>query len=396
MIVNGLASGSIRNEDSLVEMRQFLHILKIPLKPCPRVIHVAGTKGKGTTCACLEALFRSSGMKTGLFTSPHLISPTERIRINGRSVCEDVFASTFFQIKDKLGKESNELGYFRMLTLIAWKIFHEANLDIAIVEVGIGGRYDSTNVLVDPDACVITALALDHIDILGNNIASIAWHKAGIIKPRTKVFTVQQSSKAMDVICQEVNLSQADIKVVTSNPELDFLNHPKSLNASLAIDVFRELRKCDLSFGTILSKVKWYGRQQQIDLESDSWFLDGAHTLESISTAVYWYTRLSMRRGKVLAFHCSADRDYKALLSPLLAIQWSKAYFVVPKSSDSSALNGHQEMAIWFQTVTKYESTAACSMSNLTIPINSDILVTGSLHLVGDALDYLDQDLTQI
>lgn len=174
-------------------------------------IHIAGTKGKGSTCAIIERIlsqYRISGrpLKTGLYSSPHLMEVRERIRINGEPISKDLFAKYFFEIWDRLeeskglgeasrkdgiaqqlgadktGPAWDKPGYFRYLTLMAFHVFLREEVDVGIFEVGVGGRYDSTNVLENPLVTGITSLGYDHQGILGKTLAEIAWHKAGIFK----------------------------------------------------------------------------------------------------------------------------------------------------------------------------------------------------------------------
>jgi folylpolyglutamate synthase len=183
----GLASGTLKNEHSLGLMRSYLDSLGITQADLERlrVIQVAGSKGKGSTCGYLERLFGASGKRTGLFTSPHLVSPRERIRVNGQDISEADFASSFFHVHDTLTAAGIRLpGFFPFLTLMAFYTFTQLALDVAIIEVGIGGRFDSTNIVDRPSVAVITSLALEHTNMLGNSIDQIAWHKSGIIKVR--------------------------------------------------------------------------------------------------------------------------------------------------------------------------------------------------------------------
>ena len=188
--INAAASGW---EQTVEEMRRFLDCLAIPYvssPSSPQVLHVTGTKGKGSTTCMAEVIARRKlGRKTGMFTSPHLVSPRERIRINGLPVSEAKFAAAYWHVYDTL--ESSELGhpkYFRFLTLLALYIFDAhrfsdgSKIDTVLLEVGIGGRYDATNVYTAPTACAITTLDLDHTRVLGDTLEKIAWEKGGIIK----------------------------------------------------------------------------------------------------------------------------------------------------------------------------------------------------------------------
>lgn len=154
-----------------------------------KVIHVSGTKGKGSTCAFTESILRHHGLKTGFYSSPHLVSATERIRIDGRPLSQEKFAKYFWQVYDKVVKDQDDKpAYFKFLTILAFNVFIKENVDVAVIEVGIGGAFDSTNVVDRPIAVGITLLDYDHVKVLGNSIEEIAWHKAGIMKPGTLAF----------------------------------------------------------------------------------------------------------------------------------------------------------------------------------------------------------------
>ena len=149
------------------------------------VIHVAGTKGKGSTCALTESILRQRGLKTGLFTSPHMVSFRERIRINGEPLSKEKFAKHFWKVYDRIVAPNDPYdrpSYFQLLTILALNIFWDEGVDVAVMEVGVGGRFDATNIIRSPIVCGITTLDIDHTGSLGNTIEEIALHKAGIMK----------------------------------------------------------------------------------------------------------------------------------------------------------------------------------------------------------------------
>ncbi len=143
-----------------------------------KTVHVTGTNGKGSVCAIFEAAARAAGLKTGLFISPHLVSLTERIQLGGEPVSEETFAALF----DEVFRAGPELGFFELLTCMAFLCFDREKTDLAVIEVGIGGRWDTTNVLPKPELCVITSVDYDHKRYLGKTLAEIAFQKAGIVK----------------------------------------------------------------------------------------------------------------------------------------------------------------------------------------------------------------------
>ncbi|NLE02707.1 MAG: bifunctional folylpolyglutamate synthase/dihydrofolate synthase, partial [Fibrobacter sp.] len=152
--------------------------------------HVAGTNGKGSTCSFIESVLRASGFKTGLYTSPHILRFEERFRVNGEIVTEDKWLSVYKDIHDKL--DIYNLTFFEASTLIAFELFKRENVDWAVFETGLGGRLDATNIIM-PQVSVITRIAMDHMDLLGNTLADIAKEKFGIIKKDTSVVCAENS-----------------------------------------------------------------------------------------------------------------------------------------------------------------------------------------------------------
>ena len=185
-----------------------------------QLVHVAGTKGKGSTCAMLESILRNCGYRTGLFTSPHLIDVRERIRVNGGLVDKSVFLEHFWHCHDELqAKATADIGvpgYFRFMTLLALRIFEASGLDVSILEVGIGGRLDATNVIRDPVVCGITSLGMDHMEMLGNSIDLIAKEKAGIMKNGRPVFSSPQLSEAADALREKARAVGAPLQFTPS------------------------------------------------------------------------------------------------------------------------------------------------------------------------------------
>src|SRR5689334_3867501 len=192
------------NKFDLAHMRVLLEALEHPEKRFPAVL-IAGTNGKGSTAATLAAILQASGLRTGLYTSPHLVTINERIRINRAAIGDDEFAL----LHDMVDRTAERLvgegelpwhpSFFEMLTAIAFEYFAREKVDIAVLEVGMGGRLDATNV-VEPRISVITDVSLDHQKYLGNTVAEIAREKAGIIRDSGTVVTLPQQPAANDVI----------------------------------------------------------------------------------------------------------------------------------------------------------------------------------------------------
>ncbi|KAL3872301.1 hypothetical protein ACJMK2_040234 [Sinanodonta woodiana] len=344
-----------------------------------KIIHVSGTKGKGSTCAFCESILLHHGYKTGFYSSPHLIEVRERIHINGQPLDRDRFTSYFWDVYNKLDTtkaehENSMPGYFAFLTVMAFHVFLQEKVDVGIIEVGIGGQYDSTNVIQNPIACGVTSLGLDHTSILGNTVDKIAWHKAGIFKPGVPAVTAPQPELAMNVLkerAKEIGChlhTCPDIKEYDAQGrelQLGIKGEMQSVNASLALQLCNiwlgkvkrnhengiaktiscradaeEMPK-DYSFPLTeqmlqgLSACRWAGRNQTIKAQDVTYYLDGAHTLESIQQCVNWFREdaeeekkvLRKRILKVLIFNTTGDRDSYTLLKPLKTCDFDLVVF---------------------------------------------------------------------
>jgi folylpolyglutamate synthase len=202
------------NETSLPEMREWLRRINYSTSDLNKLnmIHVTGTKGKGSTCAFVSSILQHlyPSKRVGLFTSPHLKAVNERIQVNSTPIKEDLFARYFWDVWDRLERSAVVEGldkerkpvYFRFLTLMAWHAFLDLGVDTAVFEVGVGGEYDSTNIVEKPTATGVTSLGIDHVTVLGNTLESIAWHKGGIYKQGVAALTVDQPAGALEVLRQ--------------------------------------------------------------------------------------------------------------------------------------------------------------------------------------------------
>ncbi|RDL37963.1 uncharacterized protein BP5553_05396 [Venustampulla echinocandica] len=260
-------AAGIKLDDTVVEqMRAWLR--RIGHKPSDldrlNVVHVAGTKGKGTTCAFVNSILtrcsKTLGVpaKVGLYTSPHLCSVRERIRINSEPLTEAQFTKYFFEVWNSLEKTAKRQGldpalkpvYFRFLTLVSFHAFLREGVDTAVYEAGVGGELDSTNVFERPAATGITTLGIDHVESLGETIDKIAWHKAGILKTGSPAFSVRQLPGAETVLRERAEEKGVRIQWVDPNPGLqnvkikpaeDFQVKNASLAVALTTTVLKKL-----------------------------------------------------------------------------------------------------------------------------------------------------------
>lgn len=245
---NGTSAVNGQNQ-KLDRMLRYIKILGLEEKIAGlKIIHVAGTKGKGSTCAFCEAILRECGFRTGLFTSPHLIDVRERYRLDGMDICQENFLQYFWdcwnQLKANISEDLPMPPLFQFLTVLAFKIFVSEKVDVAIIEVGLGGKLDSTNVIKEPIVCGITSLGMDHMETLGDTLGQIASHKAGILKPQIPGFSVPQLSEAMEVLQERANELMIPLEVVApltleklNGTRLSLSGDHQLSNAALAVSL---------------------------------------------------------------------------------------------------------------------------------------------------------------
>ncbi|KAI9656232.1 MAG: Folylpolyglutamate synthetase [Bathelium mastoideum] len=290
-------------------------------------IHIAGTKGKGSTSAMVSSIlsqYKAEGVnKVGLYTSPHLRFVRERIQINNEPLSESSFAKYFFEVWDALEDAARKAGhpdpqdpstkpvYFRLLTLMALHTYLKEQVDTAIIECGVGGEYDSTNIFEYPSVTGVTSLGIDHTAMLGDTIEQIAWHKGGIFKEWVPAYTVPQPGNALEVLKQRAKERYTHLYVVEPHPGLNHIRlgldaEFQKTNASLAIYLAADylsrssLLYCphpsELSswplpheFVRGLEQVRWPGRCEIRREQNLTWYIDGAHTGESIAHTASWF-----------------------------------------------------------------------------------------------------------
>lgn len=283
------------------------------------MIHVAGTKGKGSTCAFAESLLRAYGQrtgfprKTGLYTSPHLLRPEERIRINFEPLDERRFAKYFFEVWDKLSELDDLPRYLQLFALLATHVFVREGVEAAIYETHHGGEYDATNFFHRPVATIVTPLGMDHAKQLGPTLNNIAWHKAGIFKTGALAFSAAQEPGPADVLRNRAEEKGVDLRFVSDEPDLpkDSLQLKPDVqrgNCAVALACVRafiaathrteSLQPEDIHQG--VASFAWLGRFQYVREGDLHWFLDGAHNEMSVVEAAKWFIEASAVIGYVM------------------------------------------------------------------------------------------------
>ena len=413
------------------------------------VIHIAGTKGKGSTCAFTDSFLRAHGQrtgypcKTGLYTSPHLISPEERIRIDSKPLEPAVFAKYFFEIYDRLpqlslaydpSKPVLERGprYLQFFALLAIHVFVREKVDVAVFETHNGGEYDATNIVQKPVVTAITSLGMDHVEMLGPSIDDIAWHKSGIYKPGSVALSTTQDSASAEVLKNRAREKGEVVRFVDKDQRLPIhmiqLKPPvQKTNASLAVacvEAFLErkpnkailsLTADDLYLG--VKQWSWPGRFQIVSDGNQTWFLDAAHNQMSVSIAAQWFADSTANTHgtttRILVFsHISELRDAMGVLKSLAkalqqcSIRIQHAIFTtydeseekqssVPARDPSSF---HEiwsgmfpESQIWDEPTVRGAIARVRNLSNEYSESSMQTFITGSQHLVGPALRTLQE-----
>jgi folylpolyglutamate synthase len=252
----------------------------------------------------VESFLRHKGLKTGLYTSPHLVVQNERIRINFEPLQEDKFAKYFFDVYEGLGlsEEITSPRYLQLLALMSFHVFVKEEVDVAIYETHHGGQYDATNVIPRPLVSAITPIGMDHIAQLGPSIENIAWHKAGIIKAGAPALSAPQPAEVVKVLQDRAAEKETSVEFVQPRHDLDGTGLPElqQQNCSLAIAIsdcvlikrqLGALSRQDVVGA--MNQFRWPGRFQIIPRSDGTWFLDGAHNDLSIERSAEWFSEVS-------------------------------------------------------------------------------------------------------
>ncbi|XP_069799938.1 folylpolyglutamate synthase, mitochondrial isoform X4 [Dendropsophus ebraccatus] len=379
-------------QEQLAAMKGFLERSGLRVEDLDRlnIIHVTGTKGKGSTCAFAEQILRNCGLKTGFYSSPHLVQVRERIRINGQPISKELFSKYFWQVYNRLEEtKSDDMcsmpAYFRFLTIMALHVFLQEKVDLAVLEVGIGGAYDCTNIIRKPIVCGVSSLGIDHTAILGDTIEKIAWQKGGIFKPGVPAFTVPQPASPLEVLrsrAQEIGCplymcpDLAEYEEDGSSLHLGLAGDHQRSNASLALQLvqtwlhhqgcqgFGESKNPNQRSPAVrwplplasafrpsvpmvqgLQHTIWLGRTQVLQRGPISYYIDGAHTSSSVKACVKWFQDVALNEEKaggrsvvrVLVFNATGERDTAALLKLLQPCHFDYAVFC-PNISEVSGV----------------------------------------------------------
>ena len=367
--------------------RALLELLAWPPADSPLVFHVAGTNGKGSTCAFIESILRHHGLRTGLFTSPHLVRFHERIQIDRQPISDSDLEEHLRFVRESVPGQDPHPTFFEIALAVAMRHFMANKVEALVVETGMGGRLDATNAITPVSVSAITPVDLDHKKWLGESLESVAGEKAGIIKSSTPVVTAPQKPAALSVLQAAATTRGAPFTTVSKTWEnrVGIPGLHQNGNAAVAAEVVRQ-GVPDVSADTLekgIASTRWPGRFQEVEYLGRQIILDGAHNPHAITALVAtWLDRFSSRRAPIL-FGCAEDKDYAVVLGMLAKIARHFTFVPIPgtRSADPTVLAAAAPQRIPHEICHDLKSALAkCPQDNTT-------LLTGSLFLVGQALE---------
>ena len=407
--------GQARRKFSLDEIRVLLEALGNPQGRFPSVL-IAGTNGKGSTAATLASILAASGLRTGLYTSPHLARANERIRIGRAEIGDDAFAASYFRVHDAAqqlvldGRLAQLPSYFEMLTAQAFLCFAQARVDFAVLEVGMGGRLDATNI-VDPVLSIVTDISLDHMEWLGSTIAEITREKAGILRQNGTLITLPQHPEASQVLGEVA--ASLNVRGVSAVPYMPAMGAAETYpiralgaaievdsplkgahqhrNVALAVAAAVELAEnhgLALTPAAIAAGIRqtvWPARLERIGARGAEWILDVAH-----NPAGAWALRAGLRSTladappKTLIFSCLRDKPIAEMAQILFPI-FERVILAPIHSSRAAAMADLLAAADSTGTPAVVTNSVPEALRLAAEGRGGVIVISGSVYLVGEA-----------
>lgn len=423
--INDIPKFSSKN--TMEDTRLFLKHLGNPDQSV-KIIHVAGTNGKGSTCAYMTAILNRMGYQVGTFVSPHLVTTRERFLINGEMIAEDTFVNAFMTVKhgletmpEVLQKKGYHPSFFEYLFFMGMVIFSKEKLDYVILETGLGGRLDATNAVLNKCVCVITSIGYDHMEYLGETLSEIAFEKAGIIVSGVPVVYPQKQTEVDQVIKERIKAVKAVDKCVETHhlkgisilpAGIDFSYYSLYYNyvgmhlrqkalyqvencclALRAIECLFESNKEEITPAVLqdgIASMNWQARMEEI---MPHIYLDGAHNIDGIRALVESIRGFSEARSntdtrRILLFSVVKDKQYKQVIKALVEANLFTEYHLVELQGYralplAELENSFLEASVAFQSH-KTLKEALAQMKEEAQLANTDVFIVGSLYLAGE------------
>lgn len=367
-----------------------------------KIIHIAGTNGKGSVCAILSSILTSAGFKTGLYTSPHLVEYTERIKINNEDISKQEFSVYVEKINTIAEQNHIDLTEFEILTAVAYLYFAEKNVDFAIIETGLGGRFDATNICTNPLISIITSISLDHTDRLGNTIEKIAYEKSGIIKDNSTLIT-SLSNKGFNTIKSIANEKNAKLEITSAQIDFTFENNVnyaiinnkkyefplmglyQKENLALAVKAIEIINKNEINENAIingLKNVSWNARFQYI--KGRNILIDGAHNpdgAKQLSDNLNYYFPDSK---KIFIYSTINTKDYTSIAKALFK-ENDEIYYLKFNHKNAVLFEKYKNDVTFLKNIKPLEQ---CELNEILKKEELKV-ITGSLYMIGEIFPLL-------
>jgi dihydrofolate synthase/folylpolyglutamate synthase len=358
----------------------------------PKFLHVAGTNGKGSVCAMLDACCRAGGWRSGLFTSPHLVTFRERIQVNGEMISEADIAATLTEIRALTEGWDHAATFFEITTALALACFQQRGAEVVALETGLGGRLDATNV-VAPAVCVLTPIDFDHMQWLGNSLASIAAEKAGVLKPGVPAVSAPQADEVravFDRVAAERGVPLHYIAAPLEGYDIALAGSHQPWNAALALQALTlaGLPLSETAIAQGLRTLSWPGRFQQIH---PRFILDGAHNPAAARRLAATWRETHGDKRATLILGILRDKDVRGICEALMPI--AGRILAVPIQNPRTATPQEICKAIG-QVAPRQECIAVRDLPaaiRIALSMERRTLITGSLFLAGEALAHFGQ-----
>ena len=364
-----------------------------------KIIHVAGTNGKGSVSSILANILKCAGYKTGLYTSPHLVEYTERIKINNIDISKKDFAAYIEKISTIAEKKNIHLTEFEILTAIAFKYFADNKVEIAVIETGLGGRFDATNVCKKPILSIITSISLDHTDRLGNTIEKIAFEKAGIIKPKSTILT-EISNKGFKIIKNTAEEKKAKLIVATNYVNMSYENGNnyvsiedkkcefpllglyQKANLSIVLQAVEFLRIKTKAVIEGLKTAKWPARLEYI--KDKNLLIDGAHNPDAAQELKKSLDYYFNNQKRIFLYSTLNTKDYKEI-AKILFNEDDEIYYYKFNNNNTISFEEYKNNNPQLRNIKQFNKK---QLKEFLLKPELKI-VTGSLYMIGELYNEL-------